>query len=377
MHYFTPRGRFLERSRGFLFSCIIHTLFILLCVKMNWAVSMRDRMQESPIVLIMPQRQQESQFTFQNPQKFEEFRVQGTDLFDELKAEKKDDPLLPAIESFPAMPEAKFTPDILIREDVNLSGVPTLDKTLLNAAKGPSHTIGGQLWLPFYGTGDRSSGSFTRHIRGVREMGLDVVFIFDATSSMAEFLRRVKTKIASLVMTFKALVPTVRIGLVAYRDRKDDFVTKSFPLTHKTKQLQQFLQEIDPVGGGDLEEAVTEGLQVAINEFNWGRNSKKIIIVIGDAPPHKEDMQHAKMLVEKFKTQMGGMVATIDTNAHNLKSPEQAPLRSVMPEFKELAMTGGGESALVVDEEKVIKQMVVLAFGTQWELYLDEFLKNL
>jgi hypothetical protein len=49
----------------------------------------------------------------------------------------------------------------------------------------------------------------------------------------------------------------------------------------------------------------------------------------------------------------------------------------VLPEFRELAMIGGGESARVIDEEKVIKQMAVLVFGTKWESYLDEFLKNL
>jgi hypothetical protein len=31
----------------------------------------------------------------------------------------------------------------------------------------------------------------------------------------------------------------------------------------------------------------------------------------------------------------------------------------------------------MLDEVKVIRQMVVLAFGTKWESYLDEFLKNL
>ncbi len=30
-----------------------------------------------------------------------------------------------------------------------------------------------------------------------------------------------------------------------------------------------------------------------------------------------------------------------------------------------------------MDEEKVIRQMVVLVFGTRWEVFLDEFMKNL
>jgi Mg-chelatase subunit ChlD len=343
---------------------------------MNGAGNTHPGPEENPVITIMQQGQKDVQFTFQDPPKFAEFRLKGSDAFDELKAERKDDPL-PKIESFSTVPEVRFAPDIRIREDLNLSGVPTLDKSLLNAARGPSNSIGGQTGLPFYGTGDKFSGSFTRHIEGVREMGLDVVFIFDATSSMAEFLRQAKTKIANLVMTFKALVPTARIGLVAYRDRGDDFVTKSFPLTHKTQQLKQFLKGIDPAGGSDYAEAVDEGLRVAIDEFNWGKNSKKIILVIGDAPPHREDMQKATDLVEKFRNQMGGMVATLDISSPGSQSLGRGAQRSAMPEFKQLAQAGGGESARIVDEEKVIKQMVVLAFGTKWEAYLDEFLKNL
>jgi len=263
-----------------------------------------------------------------------------------------------------------------VREDSNLAGAPTLDRSLLAGPKGPTDSIGSQ-GLPFYGAGEKFSGSFARDIQGVRKMGLDIVFVFDATSSMAEFLRQVKIKIANLVMSFKTLVPTTRIGLVAYRDRGDDFVTKAYPLTHKTQQLQLFLKGIDPVGGGDLEEAMDEGVRVAINEFNWDKSSKKIILIIGDAPPHKQDMQKTIDLVEKFRTQMGGMVATLDTSVQSNLPSAPGVSRSVMPQFRQLAEAGGGECARMVDEEKVIKQMVVLAFGAKWESYLDEFLKNL
>ena len=194
---------------------------------------------------------------------------------------------------------------------------------------------------------------------------------------MAQFLRQVKIKIINLGMTFKTLVPATRIGLVAYRDRGDDFVTKAYPLTHKTHQLQQFLSGIYPVGGGDREEALDEGLRVAITEFNWDKNSKKILLLIGDAPPHKEDMQKSKDLVEKFRGQMNGMVATLDTTTQNNEAAARPTPRAVLPELKLLAEAGGGECALMVDEEKVIRQMVVLVFGTKWESYLDEFLKNL
>jgi hypothetical protein len=49
----------------------------------------------------------------------------------------------------------------------------------------------------------------------------------------------------------------------------------------------------------------------------------------------------------------------------------------VQEEFRLLAEAGGGESARLIEEEKVIRQMAILVFGTKWEMCLDEFLKNL
>ena len=361
---------------SFILSCFIHSVIMLALFNVDWTFMHNNMDEEISAITIMPQQQNDVQFTFQSPQTLDELKIKGTDAFDELKAEKPEPPPYQKLESYGPLPEMKFTPDIRVRENASRIGAPTLDRSLLTGPKGPANTFGGQ-GLPYYGTGAKLSGSFGRDIQGVRKVGLDVVFVFDATSSMAQFLRQVKFKIVNLCMTFKMLVPTTRIGLVAYRDNGDDFVTKAYPLTHKTQQLQKFLQGINPVGGGDYEEAVYEGLRKAIAEFNWDKGSKKIILVIGDAPPHKQDMQKTKELITKFRNQMGGMVATLDTSNKDNRVAELGTPQTVLPEFKELADAGGGECALMTDEVRVIRQMVVLTFGTRWESYLDEFLKNL
>jgi Mg-chelatase subunit ChlD len=379
MYSGTITGQSDKPLRSFALSCCIHAVILLALCNPDWAFLRSRGETEAPTISIIARKQNENQFLFQPsiaPQALDEFRVKGTDAFDELKADKMQDNPLPKLETYAAVPDVKFTPDIQVREDANLAGAPTLDRSLLAGPKGAANSIGEQ-GLPFYGAGEKFSGSFARDIQGARKMGLDVVFIIDATSSMAEFLRQVKIKIANLVMSFKTLVPTTRIGLVAYRDRGDDFVTKTYPLTHKTQQLQQFLQGIEPVGGGDREEAMDEGVRVAVNELKWDKGSKKIILIIGDAPPHKQDMQKTLDLITKFRTQMGGMAATLDTSVQRNNLSATTVSLSVLPEFRQLAEAGGGESARMVDEEKVIKQMVVLVFGTKWESYLDEFLKNL
>jgi Mg-chelatase subunit ChlD len=216
----------------------------------------------------------------------------------------------------------------------------------------------------------------------MRETGLDIVFVFDATSSMAQFLKQVKEKIANLTATFKKLVPTARIGLVAYRDVGDDFVAKSHQLTHGTQSLQNFLRDIDPVGGGDWQESIGEALRVAIRDINWGKRTKKIILIIGDAPPHSKDMSAITSLINDFRNSMGGMVAALDTSAQTFKAisgkdSHQGETTKVLEDFKVIATLGGGESARLQDEEKVIRQMAIMVFGSKWEVCLDEFLKNL
>ena len=110
---------------------------------------------------------------------------------------------------------------------------------------------------------------------------------------------------------------------------------------------------------------------------NWKKNSKKIILLIGDAPPHQQDVQKTIELIKKFRNQMGGIVAALDSSPQTFRSIDRSVQKNVINEFRMLAEAGGGESARMVDEEKVIKQMVVLVFGTRWEVCLDEFMKNL
>ncbi|MBW2183603.1 MAG: hypothetical protein JRF49_07035 [Deltaproteobacteria bacterium] len=248
---------------------------------------------------------------------------------------------IPQVEYRPVLPEVKSFPEPTIREELDLIGVETIDRKWLDPATDRQF---------LYTGAEKLAGSFSRHIQVLRGGGLDVVFVFDS--------------------------------LVTYRDVGDDFVTKMHQLTYGTKSLQIFLREIEPVGGGDREEAVDEALRVAIDKLNWRKRSKKIILLIGDAPPHQKDMEKTTALIEKFRTRMGGMVAALDTSRQTIRPMASADnvvveQKEVLEEFKHFAKIGGGESARLVDEEKVIRQMVVLVFGTRWEGCLDEFLKNL
>jgi len=346
----------------FALSILIHVIILAIFSYITWYIPMQKKAEENHAATIMLEEGKSDRFSFHTKKDFDQFKINNHMAYP-----------LPQVEYRPVLPEIKFYPEPVIREELNLIGVETMDRKWLNPATDRQILYTGE---------EKLFGSFTRHIQLLREGGLDIVFIFDSTSSMAEFLRKVKIKIANLVATFKKLVPTARIGLVTYRDVGEDFVTRKHQLTHGTKSLQIFLKDIDPVGGGDREEAVDEALRVAIEDLNWKKNAKKIILLIGDAPPHKKDIPKTKKLIEKFRKKMGGMVTTLDTSYQPFSlmangDNSGGEQKKVMDEFKLFAETGGGESARLIDEEKVIRQMVVLVFGTRWEVCLDEFLKNL
>ncbi len=62
---------------------------------------------------------------------------------------------------------------------------------------------------------------------------IDVVFVLDTTSSMTGLIETAKEKIWSIAttMTSAQQTPDIRIGLVAFRDRGDAYVTKVVDLS--------------------------------------------------------------------------------------------------------------------------------------------------
>ena len=221
-------------------------------------------------------------------------------------------------------------------------------------------------------------GSFNDYVGLLRRLGLDVVFVLDATGSMEWIIEETKAKMTRMMNFIKRLVPIARVGIVVYRDKKSEscsFLTKAHPLTINVKKLQNFLNSIEAKEGGDLEEAVEEGLRVAVQEMQWRRNSKKVIILVGDAPPHKSDVPKAFKVVQEFRGR-GGFVSAIDTTHEaNDEKFSNFNSNSIMSEFMRIAEIGHGEATSLALEGKVIKHLIIQAFGSRWEDNLLEYIR--
>ena len=127
---------------------------------------------------------------------------------------------------------------------------------------------------------------------------VEVAFVLDTTGSMSGLIDGAKRKIWSIATAILDSNPDadIRMGLVAYRDIGDDYVTKTFDLTPDIQDLYANLLELKARGGGDWPESVNEALDIAVNKLRWtpGGEARRIVFLVGDAPPHMDYAQDTK-----------------------------------------------------------------------------------
>ncbi|MBN1942969.1 MAG: VWA domain-containing protein [Phycisphaerae bacterium] len=121
---------------------------------------------------------------------------------------------------------------------------------------------------------------------------VEVAFVLDTTGSMSGLIEGAKKKIWSIAN--QTLLgeprPKVRMALVGYRDKGDEYVTKVFPLTDNIDEVYENLTAFRADGGGDGPENVNQALHDAIHKLGWSKDRRtlKIIYLVGDFPPHNE-----------------------------------------------------------------------------------------
>lgn len=117
---------------------------------------------------------------------------------------------------------------------------------------------------------------------------IDVVFVLDTTGSMGGLIEGAKQKIFSIASRIAQGKPTpqVRVGLVAYRDVGDEYVTRRYDLTEDLDGIFTHLRKLQADGGGDTPEHVGRGLGEAVSKLSWdeSRETMKLIFLVGDAP---------------------------------------------------------------------------------------------
>jgi len=159
---------------------------------------------------------------------------------------------------------------------------------------------------------------------------VELVFVLDTTSSMSDLIEAAKEKIWSIATTMASAqpAPEISIGLVAFRDRDDAYITQVTDLSTDLDTVYGTLMDFQAAGGGVLPESVNKALYDAVNHISWSQTPEnknsdiyKVIFLVGDAPPHQHypnDVQYPETM--RLAQRKGIIINTIQAGTNQATS---------------------------------------------------------
>jgi len=145
---------------------------------------------------------------------------------------------------------------------------------------------------------------------------MEMVFVLDTTGSMGGLLSGAKQRIWGIVngVMQTSSLSSVKVGLVAYRDRGDRYITQVLPLTEDLDKVYTTLMEYEAEGGGDEAENVRRALAQGVANAGWSQpsaNHAQILFLVGDAPPHDYADEQDPLTTADLAVKQGIIVNTI------------------------------------------------------------------
>jgi Mg-chelatase subunit ChlD len=204
----------------------------------------------------------------------------------------------------------------------------------------------------------------------VNDATLELVFVLDTTGSMGGLIDGAKQRIWGIVneVMQSSSRPAVKIGLVAYRDRGDLYVTQILPLTNDLDKVYETLMNYEAGGGGDTPENVRRALADGLSKAGWSESSPKvaqIIFLVGDAPPHDDYSDEVDTQTTAAKAvAKGKIVNTIQCGAMPQTTPVwRAIAQAGQGQYFAIAQDGGVRSITTPYDEQ-LSQLSVTLSGT-------------
>jgi Mg-chelatase subunit ChlD len=202
------------------------------------------------------------------------------------------------------------------------------------------------------------AGAFGTSIGDLRKRGLDIVLVIDGTGSMNLIIDDLRARMPQLVQSIHRLVPIARIGIIVFGGKGEKMTIQ--PLTLSPQELSDFLNTIGAMGSGEWEEDTLGACQTAMEKMDWKPYARKVVVLVGDSPPRKEDFTPLLALIRKFKDNNGTFNA-VDVAAeeherferefwlkhHHKEPPKLSPLpefyRQTAQAYRVLAAAGDGD----------------------------------
>ena len=248
--------------------------------------------------------------------------------------------------------------------------------------------------------------SFVERAFDLYHSGLDVAICIDSTGSMQPTIDTARDAIGEMLAILDGVSPKLRMGLTHYKDFGDmrEGAKLLMPLSKNVKTVRTKLGKLVAMGGGDPPERVANGLEFALSrKMRWKKDTNKLVIIIGDAPP--QDLDKAVALAKNAFENPGTKSKTVLTGPRK-KSKIKPILTSAIAvgsgpsaAFREIAKAGGGAFAqidLVMPRggvprgrgaggkfnakngdatERIVEHILTLSFGARFKREMRAFVK--
>ena len=188
---------------------------------------------------------------------------------------------------------------------------------------------------------------------------MEMVFVLDTTGSMGGLLTGAKQRIWGIVneVMQTSSLSSVKVGLVAYRDRGDQYITQVLPLTEDLDKVYSALMEYQAAGGGDEEENVRRALAQGVAEAGWSQpsaNHAQILFLVGDAPPHDYADEPDPLTTADLAVKQGIIVNTIQCGTSaTTKQVWEAIARRGQGQYFLIPLNGGVETISTPYDEQL------------------------
>jgi hypothetical protein len=202
---------------------------------------------------------------------------------------------------------------------------------------------------------------------------VDLAFVVDTTGSMGPFLHAAQRQMVSMIHGLvSAADVAMRLGVVEYRDHppQDRLLTRAVDFTADLRAGEATIGGLRHQGGGDGPEAVFDGVIAACNELNWRPHARRLIVLVGDAPPHGVGAPG-----DAFRTgcPCGQTIETVTATAEELRITLYALglTSAVTASFQQLARFTGGEYFTAGHGDAAIQTLQKLLATEFGQLELD------
>ncbi|MDF1700299.1 MAG: VWA domain-containing protein [Planctomycetota bacterium] len=199
----------------------------------------------------------------------------------------------------------------------------------------------------------RSDDRFYGRLELMRKHGLELCIVMDHTGSMGRVIGAAKVGARRLIERLRAYVPRFRAGLVTY----DDGARLRATLTSDPAILRKAFDKVGAGGGADLEEGVDKGVRLALAQgrLGWSQRAYRVIVVVGDAPPHEGDVRGLFRLLAKARDDV---LYDKPVVVHTVSTDDLPVLH-----FPQIAAAGGGQHVTLRQTGRLVEELVMLTFG--------------